>query len=87
MVFPLEAAMAEAAELELQRELKALDTLLGDTRARFYRRETPRASAEPLIELDREIRGTLLQPHTPELQAEVRRLMARLHALDPAGRR
>ena len=66
----------------IEAELKALDQLLGDTRARYHRRETPFLSAEPLMELDREIRSLSRVP-SPELENDVRRLMARLHTLDP----
>lgn len=75
--------MPDAVDLELQREIEALGVLLGDTRARFHRRETPFASSEPLIELDREIRSTLLLPPSEELKLDIRRLSARLRALDP----
>lgn len=70
-------------ELDLTDDLRILDQLLGDTRSRFHRRLTPFASSEPLIELDREIREARGRPRSPELQAELRRLAARLRALDP----
>jgi hypothetical protein len=81
MVALREARMADDGELE--RERHALDVLLGDTRSRFHKRLTPFSSSEPLIALDREIRGALLAPPSPELQAEVRKLTLRLRALDP----
>jgi hypothetical protein len=74
--------MTDAVEA-LKTELHVLDELLGDTRARFHRRETPFASAEQLIALDREIRDARVQPFSPELQVAVRDLTARLRALDP----
>ena len=67
---------------EIEAELKLLDKLLGDTRARYHRRETPFLSAERLMELDREIR-TFSRAPSPELEGEVRKLIDRLHALDP----
>ena len=68
---------------DLALELRELDQLLGDTRARFHRRQTPIGSSEELIAVDREIREARAMPHTPELELEVRRLTARLRALDP----
>jgi len=73
----------EAGEAELRRELLALEQQLGDTRARYWHRKTAFLSAEPLIEIDREIRTALVQPLSDELQAEVRRLAERLRTLDP----
>jgi hypothetical protein len=75
--------VAELVDADLRRELGLLDELLGDTRARFHRRETPFASSEKLIAIDREIREARARPLSPELQLEVRRLAARLRALDP----
>jgi hypothetical protein len=68
---------------DLALELRELDRLLGDTRARFHRRQTPLASSDDLIAVDREIREASGRPHSPELEVIVRRLMARLRALDP----
>lgn len=73
--------MAEPSDLKT--ELAALDQLLGDTRRRFHQRKTPMLSSEPLAQVDREIRSVLVQPPSPELQLEVRRLTRRLRALDP----
>ena len=70
-------------ELDLTDDLRILDQMLGDTRSRFHRRLTPFASSERLIELDLEIRQARERPRSPELQAELRRLTARLRALDP----
>ena len=68
---------------DLALELRELDQLLGDTRARFHRRQTPLASSDELIAVDREIREARGMPVTPELELLVRRLTARLRALDP----
>ena len=68
---------------DLALELRELDQLLGDTRARFHRRQTPFASSDELITVDREIRDARTMPHSPELELQVRRLTARLRALDP----
>jgi len=70
-------------EEELKRDLARLEQLLGDTRVRFRRGETPRASLEKLIDVDLEIRNALKSPLSAELQLEARRLTARLLALDP----
>ncbi|MGZ6143118.1 MAG: hypothetical protein ACXWLM_07250 [Myxococcales bacterium] len=70
-------------ESDLKREVESLGQLLGDTRMRFHHRQTPPASMEELTDVDREIRGALQRPLSDELQLEVRRLAARLHALDP----
>lgn len=70
-------------ETELKREMASLGDLLGDTRARYRRGETPVASAEKLLDVDRDIRAALSSPPSDELQLEVRRLAARLRALDP----
>ena len=64
-------------------ELRDLEQLLGDTRARFHRRETPVASSDGLIAIDREIRDLGARPPTVERAAEIRALAARLRALDP----
>jgi hypothetical protein len=75
--------LPELADAELKRQMRELDQLLGDTRARFHRRQTPFASSEKLIELDREIRGALARSPSAESQLELRRLTDRLRALDP----
>lgn len=75
--------MADLVETDLKAELRVLDQLLGDTRARHHRRETPFAATEQLIALDREIRDARTRPLSPELQVAVRSLTARLRALDP----
>lgn len=75
--------MADLANADLKRELDLLDELLGDTRARFHKRQTPFASSEQLIGLDREIQVARAQAPSPGLQLEIRRLAARLRALDP----
>jgi hypothetical protein len=67
----------------LKEELAALDILLGDTRVRYRQHKTPFDSAQGLIEVDQEVRQALASPHSPALSAEVVRLTARLHALDP----
>ena len=67
----------------LKQELAALDKLLGDTRVRYRFHKTPFASSEQLIQVDGEVRTALASPPSPELEAEVLRLTARLHALDP----
>jgi hypothetical protein len=68
---------------ELRREATALGELLGDTRARYRRRQTPHSSAQELIDLDLEIRGVLSEPMTNDREPEVLRLTARLRQLDP----
>lgn len=73
----------EVGEAELRRDLLALEQQLGDTRARYWHRKTALLSAEPLIEIDREIRNALSQPLSDELQIEVTRLAERLRTLDP----
>ena len=70
-------------EADLKREVAELGALLGDTRMRFHFRKTPFASTEQLTDVDQEIRGALARPLSDELQVEVRRLAARLRALDP----
>jgi len=77
------AANGAFVEEELKRDLARLEQLLGDTRVRFRRGETPRASLEKLIDVDLEIRNALKSPLSAELQLEARRLTARLLALDP----
>ena len=71
------------ATADLEREILALSTLLGEARMRYHLRKTPQASFEKLSELDFEIREALVKPHSPELQVDVRRLTARLRALAP----
>lgn len=70
-------------EVDLKLEVAALAALLGDTRVRFRHRQTRFASAQGLIDVDLEIRDALARPLTAALQLEVRRLHARLRALDP----
>ena len=70
-------------EMDLKSEVASLGELLGDTRVRFRHRHTPFASSQRLIEVDLEIRNAIARPLTAELQLEVRRLTARLRALDP----
>ena len=70
-------------EADLKRELLQLDQLLGDTRVRFRAGKTHHASLEKLIDIDLEIRDALARPLSAELQLDVRRLLARLRALDP----
>lgn len=71
------------ADAQLSAELHALGELLGDTRMRFHKRQTPFASSERLIALDGEINMALATAHSPALQIEVRRLTGELRALDP----
>ena len=77
------AVPTEFVEADLKSEIASLDQLLGDTRVRFRRGETGFASSQKLIDLDLEIRNALQRPLSPDLQLEVRRLTARLRALDP----
>jgi len=76
-------ATTQLHEADLKRELLQLDVLLGDTRVRFRQRKTLFASSEKLIDIDVEIRNALARPLSDELQLDVRRLTARLRALDP----
>ena len=76
-------APTQVQEADLKRELLQLDELLGDTRVRFRHGQTQFASSQKLIDLDLEIRNALQRPLSPDLQLEVRRLTARLRALDP----
>jgi hypothetical protein len=73
--------------MELQADVKGerllLEQLLGETRARFRQRKTKFASAQQLIDVDLEIRDVLARPPSADLQVDVRRLLARLRALDP----
>ena len=74
---------AEFVEADLSREIGALRELLGETRVRFRHRQTRFASGQKLIDVDLEIRLALTGPLSAELQLDVRRLTARLRALDP----
>jgi hypothetical protein len=76
-------APTEVQQADLKRELLQLHELLGDTRVRFRHGQTQLASLEKLIDVDREIRDALARPLSAELQLDVRRLLARLRALDP----
>jgi len=76
-------APTQLQEAELKRELLLLDKLLGDTRVRFRHGETQLAASQKLIDVDLEIRNALARPLSAELQLDVRRLLARLRALDP----
>ena len=75
--------MTSSEGLDLKRDLSVLDQLLGDTRARFHRRQTPFASSEQLIAIDQEIRQLRSKPSSPGIDVEVRRLIDRLRTLDP----
>lgn len=75
--------MTSTEDPDLKRDLGLLDQLLGDTRARFHRRQTPFASSEQLIAIDQEIRQVRKMPSSPGLDVEVRRLIERLRTLDP----
>ena len=57
--------------------------MLGDTRVRYHQRKTRFANSQDLIEVDLEIRNALARQLSTDLQIEVRRLLARLRALDP----
>jgi len=70
-------------EADLKWELLLLDELLGDTRVRFRQGKTQFASLQKLIDVDMDIRNALARPLSAELQLDVRRLIARLHTLDP----
>lgn len=74
---------AESADAQLSAEMHALGELLGETRVRFHKRQTPFASSEGLIALDGEIRAALASAPSPALQIEVRRLAGQLRVLDP----
>ncbi len=77
---PMPLAFIEA---DLKSEVALLAELLGDTRVRFRHRETQFASWQKLIDVDLQVRIALVRPLSAELQLEVRRLTARLRALDP----
>lgn len=70
-------------EADLKGEVASLTELLGDTRVRFRHRETQFSSWQKLIDVDLQIRIALARPLSADLQLEVRRLTARLRALDP----
>lgn len=74
---------ADFVVADLKGEAAALAALLGDTRMRFRHRQTPLLSSEKLIDVDLQIRDALQRPLSADLQLEVRRLTARLRALDP----
>ncbi|TMA40056.1 MAG: hypothetical protein E6J82_15800 [Deltaproteobacteria bacterium] len=76
-------APTQVQEADLKRELLQLDELLGDTRVRFRHGQTQFASSQKLIDVDLEIRNARARPLSAELQLDVRRLLARLRALDP----
>ena len=76
-------APTQVQEADLKRELLQLDELLGDTRVRFRHGQTQFASSQKLIDVDLEIRNVRARPLSAELQLDVRRLLARLRALDP----
>ena len=76
-------APTQVQEADLKRELLQLDELLGDTRVRFRHGQTQFASSQKLIDVDLEIRNARARPLSAELQLNVRRLLARLRALDP----
>jgi len=60
-----------------------LQQLLGETRARFRQGKTRFALADQLMDVDLEIRDLLAHPPSADEDSSVRRLMARLRALDP----
>jgi len=70
-------------EADLKGDLLVLDRLLRDTRVRYRQRKTKFTSSEQLIDVDLEICDALKRPLSPELHLDVRRLTARLRALDP----
>jgi len=70
-------------EADLKGDLLVLDRLLRDTRVRYRQRKTKFTSSEQLIDVDLEICDALKRPLSPQLQLDVRRLTARLRALDP----
>jgi hypothetical protein len=73
----------QAQEEDLKQELLLLDQMLGDTRVRYHQRKTRFANSEDLIDIDLEIRNVLARQLSAGTQVEVRRLLARLRALDP----
>jgi len=74
---------AQFDEAVLRSEASSLETLLGDTRVRYRHRKTPFLASEKLIELDLQIRDALVLAPSAAAQVEIRRLSARLQALDP----
>ena len=70
-------------EADLRREIASLGQLLGDTRVRYRLRRTPPAWSQKLIDLDLEIRNALALPLSAGMQLELRRLTAKLRAIDP----
>ena len=75
--------MTPIQQADLEGELLVLDQLLGETRARFRAGKTQYASLRKLIDIDLDIRDALARPLSAELELDVRRLLARLRALDP----
>ena len=74
---------AEFIEEDLKREIASLGQLLGEARVRFRLRPQPFALSQKLIDLDVEIRNALALPLSAKLQLDLRRLTARLRAIDP----
>jgi hypothetical protein len=74
---------AEFVEEDLKREIASLGELLGDARVRFRLHRPPFALSQKLIDLDLEICHALALPLSAQLQLELRRLTARLRAIDP----
>ena len=68
---------------DLKREIASLGELLGDARVRFRLHGPPVSLSEKLIDLDLEICDALALPLSAELQLELRRLTARMRAIDP----
>ena len=79
----IQVVPTQVQQADLKRELLQLDELLGDTRVRFRHGQTQFASSQKLIDVDLEIRNARARPLSAELQLDVRRLLARLRALDP----
>jgi hypothetical protein len=77
------AMTAEFVEDDLKREIATLGELLGDARVRFRLHRPPFDLSQKLIDLDLEIRYALALPLSAGLQLELRRLTARLRAIDP----
>ena len=73
----------EFIDADLKSEMSSLAVLLGDARVRFRFGKNGFVSRQELIDLDLQIRVALARPLSAELQVEVRRLTARLRALDP----
>ena len=70
-------------EADLKREIALLGQLLGDARVRYHLRRTPFALSQKLIDLDLDIRNALALPLSARMQLELRRLTAKLRAIDP----